>query len=35
MTSPYRYMRPQALECLANGTLFTQCNRQPTRLAYG
>ena len=35
MTGPYRYLRAQALECLKNGTLFTQCERQPTRLAYG
>jgi transketolase len=35
MTNPYRYLRAQALECLKNGTLFTECERQPTRLAYG
>jgi transketolase len=35
MTGPYRHLRPLALECLKNGTLFTECARQPTRLAYG
>jgi transketolase len=35
MSNPYRYLRPQALECLQKGTLFTECERQPTRLAYG
>jgi transketolase len=30
----YRYLRPQALEYLAKGTLFTECERQPTRFAY-
>jgi transketolase len=35
MTHPYRYLRPQAIECLKKGTLFTECERQPTRLAYG
>ena len=35
MTHPYRYLRPQALECLKKGTLFTECERQPTRMAYG
>jgi transketolase len=32
--TPYRYLRQQALECLIEGTLFTTCERQPTRFAY-
>ena len=35
MSNPYRFLRPKALECLKKGTLFTECERQPTRLAYG
>jgi transketolase len=32
--SRYRYLRPEAHECLTKGTLFTECERQPTRFAY-
>ena len=35
MTDRYRYLRPEALECLQKGTLYTECERQPTRFAYG
>jgi transketolase len=35
MTSKYRYLRPETLKCLKQGTLFTECERQPTRFAYG
>ena len=30
----YRYLRPEALQCLQAGALLTQCERQPTRFAY-
>lgn len=31
----YPYVRPEAIHCLEEGTLFTQAERQATRLAYG